>query len=370
VHLKLLCSVFLAACMMAADPPRGSVRGTVIDVMGAAIGRASVRLADPATQTVHHQVATSDAGTLLFEGVAAGDYLLSMVAPGFRERVEAVRVEDGRVLNAGRVQLSLLPCGSPGVNCEQLLDPFPAASAPAGEVRGTVTDDVGSVLYRAEVRLLSVRTQEIRYRTTVNADSRFQFDGVTPGDYFVSVLGTGFMEAVEAIRVAEDKVLDVGHVRLHPPPCWYPGVNCEGAGGPRPTAPVYTVCEALAALQSSGAAPFPSVVVGRLVRTERGSFLEGTCANRLVTDGRPWPNIIPLVRLGSLSQTQPAAAERWDRQGAPSVSVSGWLRMRDPRLAVPCPDGPACTAWVSPVSAAAILLYEGPNSIQIIEPRK
>jgi hypothetical protein len=118
-----------------------------------------------------------------------------------------------------------------------------------------------------------------------------------------------------------------------------------------PPAPFYTVCEALAALETSGAAPFPSVVLGRLVRTERGSFLEGACANRLVTYGRIWPNMIPLVRSGSSS----TALQRSDRPSAPSVSVSGWLHTRDPRLAVPCLDGPASTAWVSPVSAAAIL---------------
>jgi hypothetical protein len=76
-----------------------------------------------------------------------------------------------------------------------------------------------AVLCRAGLRLLIVGTQEVRFQTSADVEGRLRFEGVAPGNCFVTVLSPGFMKALEAIHVEEDKFLDVVHVRLHPAPC-------------------------------------------------------------------------------------------------------------------------------------------------------
>jgi hypothetical protein len=82
------------------------VTGTVVDAQGAAIGKATVTLTDPKTDTVRNTVANA-AGEFVFPELPVAVYSLSVSSPGFQtKKVQALDVQVSKVENV-KVELSV-----------------------------------------------------------------------------------------------------------------------------------------------------------------------------------------------------------------------------------------------------------------------
>jgi hypothetical protein len=98
----------LAATMSAAfgQTFRGTVTGTVVDVQGAAIANAAVKLTDPATDTVRNVKANS-AGEFVFPELPVAHYNLEVSSTGFQtKKVDNIDVQVSKVENV-KVELSI-----------------------------------------------------------------------------------------------------------------------------------------------------------------------------------------------------------------------------------------------------------------------
>lgn len=79
--------------------------------------------------------------------------------------------------------------------------PFTAAADDAdGKVNGTVKDPDGAVVSGASVSLLNA-TRAVISATTTDAEGRFTLEKIAPGDYQLSVEGTGFIRHRSAVHV-------------------------------------------------------------------------------------------------------------------------------------------------------------------------
>ena len=94
------------------------IRGAVVDVTGAAIEGASVRLLNSDSEEVIH--ATADASGKFQMGSAGADsYVLKAGQPGFRSRRVPVGVHsETETIDVGDIRLDIAGCDAPGVICD------------------------------------------------------------------------------------------------------------------------------------------------------------------------------------------------------------------------------------------------------------
>jgi hypothetical protein len=94
------------------------VRGVVVDVTGAAVGGATVRLLKSVSEEVAHVTGT-DSGQFQLGSVGPGSYVLTAWQRGFRSRrVTVVLRQEGEALDLGHIRLDLAGCDAPGVICD------------------------------------------------------------------------------------------------------------------------------------------------------------------------------------------------------------------------------------------------------------
>jgi hypothetical protein len=92
------------------------------------------------------------------------------------------------------------------------------AQVATSRLEGTVEDSTGSVVPGAKVEVLNTKTQ-VRNETTANAEGRYMFASLQPGEYTLTVEAAGFRKAVKnalvlnvAQTVSEVIKLEVGSV--------------------------------------------------------------------------------------------------------------------------------------------------------------
>src|SRR6202158_2515116 len=74
------------------------------------------------------------------------------------------------------------------------------AQNPTGSIRGTVTDEQGAVIQKANVTVANKQTGESR-KTTSNDAGFYQIENLLPGDYDVKIDAPGFATLSEALIV-------------------------------------------------------------------------------------------------------------------------------------------------------------------------
>jgi Carboxypeptidase regulatory-like domain/TonB dependent receptor len=93
--IVVLCFALLLAVNVAAQQNRGTLRGLIIDELGAAIVGASVTLTD--ATGVEKKTTTNNEGVYTFAGLAPGSYKLQANAPGFTQsEAQTVDIKGGR----------------------------------------------------------------------------------------------------------------------------------------------------------------------------------------------------------------------------------------------------------------------------------
>jgi len=120
---SLLCSIsLLSPAQPRPDQTGGVIRGQVTDVLGAVIPRATVRVLDVKTrQTIQTPRLDPDAR---FEvpGLAPGDCLLAISAPGFAEKLLVAAPPGNASSRFLTIRLKPMDCDAPGVNCDVFTD--------------------------------------------------------------------------------------------------------------------------------------------------------------------------------------------------------------------------------------------------------
>ena len=101
-----------------ASESNATIRAVIVDVTGASIGNASVRLLPMGHDSVERETGSSPDGTFSFDRVFPGEFTLKIKAPGFREAVMPhLRVDAGKTKEAGTVTLQIADCHDPSVIC-------------------------------------------------------------------------------------------------------------------------------------------------------------------------------------------------------------------------------------------------------------
>jgi hypothetical protein len=91
--------------------PTGSLSGTVVDQDGAVAVGATIKLTHP-NQSKTDETRSGDNGQYSFSGVAAGQYLLTVSAPGFEPKIYAGTLQPGQVFLVPDFVLTIMPVTS------------------------------------------------------------------------------------------------------------------------------------------------------------------------------------------------------------------------------------------------------------------
>jgi hypothetical protein len=141
VLASLICACWLALLFIppaaVAQNTAGSIQATIADPKGAPVPGASAALTDMATKIVSRTLSNS-LGIVTFPAVLAGDYTLTVEAPGFEKSVRtAIHLTSGEVRDLGTLPL-VIGVVTQSVSVTDVITPLQAAS---GERSGTVSGD-------------------------------------------------------------------------------------------------------------------------------------------------------------------------------------------------------------------------------------
>jgi hypothetical protein len=138
--------LFALMTALVASPPNqaqsgGTIRGQVLDPMGAVIAKAAVRILDARTRQTIDTVQSGEDGRFTARNLPAGDYLIAASATGFREKLAPIGTAKAGSDTSVTIHLEVLDCDAPGVNCDifttgPYTDPHPIVSRHDLSVRG------------------------------------------------------------------------------------------------------------------------------------------------------------------------------------------------------------------------------------------
>lgn len=172
------------------------IQGVVVDSAGKRVPDADVicapaygRLFQPNEAPIAFKDARSDAnGAFMITEVPPGDYQLLAVKEGYRRALRGVPVYSDGYSEIRDVRLEL-------------------ESAEQGDhqIYGVVVDDRGRGLDGAQVRLVAGGTEPFEKVTSTSGGGRFQFDGLAPGYYMLTVTMDGFSPlTVRRVRLDQE----------------------------------------------------------------------------------------------------------------------------------------------------------------------
>lgn len=229
------------ACLAAAaaQAPGGRLTGDVTDILGSHVVGARAELSPMVGGSGRRfETKTDSTGRYEFQGVPAGEYLLTLQSSGFQTlRVKPVQVTaDGiRVMPALVLDIgAMADCGGHGyVEFVSLLD---QPQTQAGRLRGVVRARGGLPLAGAEVTLLCEGKKRCGKATT-NTDGAFEFEMTATEGLSVQIQHRGFYtEKLAGLRIRKGLASVYAPVSLE---------RCQsGSGcGPDRRRRVVAVCE-------------------------------------------------------------------------------------------------------------------------------
>ena len=111
--------------------PEAALRGSVSAIDGYAVVGARVLIVGPDGNR-QAKLMTDFGGNFQSEAIPVGTYSVHVLAPGFgRSRVSNVAVRANQVTSLGAIQLKVLPCDAPFINCDYV-------SAPPADLAGVI----------------------------------------------------------------------------------------------------------------------------------------------------------------------------------------------------------------------------------------
>jgi hypothetical protein len=120
MDMSTIAALFATATLLAAQERTG-IRGSVVDVEGSSIERASLKLLGAESNVLIAQATSDRAGAFEVGPLKPGSYTLTARASGFRLRIwKSLMVREGEILDLGKLQLAIAGCDAPGVLCDTL----------------------------------------------------------------------------------------------------------------------------------------------------------------------------------------------------------------------------------------------------------
>ncbi len=199
------------------------ISGKVVDAhSGAALGRASVRIAEVKERSESNTLTTGEDGSFSFDGLPQGKYSLSAVRHGYIEQSYEEHDQYSTAIAVG-----------PGLTSEGLIFKLSAE----GIISGTITDEAGEPVRNAQVRLFQDEDtnglRATRQRETVNTDDRgvYELSNLRPGAYFLVVTAHPWYSqrlrqqqaSAQGTDESQSQNLDVAY-----PTTYYPGIKRPG----------------------------------------------------------------------------------------------------------------------------------------------
>jgi hypothetical protein len=133
--------VLLSACAAFSQTDRGSITGAITDASNAAVPGATIEVKSQTTGAIYHGGASAT-GNYVVTGLPAGDYTLSVTAPGFKKFVrENISVE---VATDSRVD-ARLEIG-PAAETVLISESEPLLKTESGELSHTLTAELAGRL--------------------------------------------------------------------------------------------------------------------------------------------------------------------------------------------------------------------------------
>lgn len=271
-----------------------------------------------------------------------------------------------------------------------------------GGISGIVIDQAAIPLPLAEIQILDPATLKIEAQTLTDRTGAFRFENVKPGNHFVSFKMTGFKEHVVAVTVKSAQELNIGQQFLSVRPIIEELVTVDENG----TSPgierrkrdfarfdhirridgtlIMNVCELMKNQPALSASRYSYIVViiGTLVQTSQGSWLEQSCREPLKSGDFVWPTAVSLnevdakqaIRLmlpndNLLTRITRPRDEEIDPQdrGRSWAAAYGRLDTRESLVSATCgDDGKLCGYGFGPISAPAQLIYKQ-GQIQVFD---
>jgi hypothetical protein len=174
--------IALAILLIPFSARAASLTGAVVDQTGAYVPHAALEL-DSGTNK--YKVQADDAGVFQFSNLPAGEYMLTILVPGFsNRRVKSIELLEPEQKRIPDVTLDIEPCGWPRRDII-LLPP----GDPFGELSGTVLPPASGV----EVFLICRTFQPCGSRKT-DSDGHFSFAMLSAGAYGLSFHRDGFYD--------------------------------------------------------------------------------------------------------------------------------------------------------------------------------
>lgn len=174
--------IALAILLLPFSSQAASLTGTIVNITGAYVAKASVEL-DSGTKT--YGIQTDDAGVFQFSDLPAGDYTLTIRVPGFKwPTIKSIRLLKGEQKRLPDVPLDIGICG--GTSRDLVLLP-PGDSF--GELSGSVLPSAPGV----EVFLIC-RTFRACRTTKTDSNGHFSFEMLSAGVYGLSFHRSGFYD--------------------------------------------------------------------------------------------------------------------------------------------------------------------------------
>ncbi|MEF3302598.1 S-layer homology domain-containing protein [Paenibacillus sp. GYB003] len=185
----------------------GTVTGTVYGVGNAPLSGATV--------TVGGIGGTTDGqGSFTLTDVAEGSRTLTVTAPGYRAYTAAVNVVAGETVDAGRIELTLVP-------------PDPVT---VGAVTGTVYGVGNAPLSGATVTVGGIVG-------TTDGQGSFTLTDVAEGSRTLTVTAPGYRAYTAAVNVVAGNTVDAGRIRLTAADSSEPSDGSDSSGDSNPAAP-------------------------------------------------------------------------------------------------------------------------------------
>ncbi|MFC1662102.1 carboxypeptidase regulatory-like domain-containing protein [Gemmatimonadota bacterium] len=183
-RLVLLAAGFLAAfplALRAQDPDRVTLQGTVLDaVTGQPLQGVAVSMSD-----LGLRVLTGEDGTFVLTEIPLGVHQLALEREGYEGPSGRLMVD-----KAGEMEFRLNPLGGP-------------TGSDMSQIRGTVRDrERGEGLEEAAVTL-----QPLGLTRLTDANGRFVFENVPPGQYRMTADLLGYSTREEPVTVAQKKII-------------------------------------------------------------------------------------------------------------------------------------------------------------------
>lgn len=256
-----------------------------------------------------------------------------------------------------------------------------------GRILGAVLSGKSAhAVHNATVQLQDIFTHEVYRSTSTKGRAIFALEGIEPGNYFLNISHVAAYDHPVAISIEAGESKDIGiqYLRQYPTstlPTLENQVlqtdnNAEesqpiDAGYPEIDGrKVLQVCEYIEMRSIQPAIYYQGVIIiGDLVQTARGQWLQQSCGNSLGVAGYTWPNAINMIKDShyNKSKRDNASLDKvahlfgkqhpQDHRQYERVAVIGNVFTCDALVVAPCGDGNTCGFGYGPISAPAQITY-------------